>query len=136
MSEQRYFFVFYNTVTGDIQRCKTMTRAKAQQRCQELARWNTGCIEQRIENAEKWRVDVSQDPHVLVRKDPPAAFDHWASLRKQRTIALQNSDWTQGADSPLSNAKKAEWQTYRQALRDLPGDVTDPTSVTWPTKPS
>ena len=43
-------------------------------------------------------------------------------------------------DSPLSDAKKEEWKTYRQALRDIP--VTQPTpnsaleNISWPTEPS
>ena len=51
---------------------------------------------------------------------------------------LNSSDWTQTPDSPLSDTKKQEWQTYRQALRDLPTAYTDIESVdevTWPTAP-
>ena len=57
-------------------------------------------------------------------------------LRMDRNSRLIASDWTQFTDSPLSPEKKTEWATYRQALRDLPGTVTDPTNVTWPTPPS
>ena len=66
-------------------------------------------------------------------------------LRGRRTMLLEESDWTQFADSPLSDSKKAEWVTYRQALRDLPennpdpkwvdGDNTKLPDITWPTKP-
>ena len=49
-------------------------------------------------------------------------------------------DWTQGADSPLTSTKKAEWATYRQALRDimsnLPSDLDHPDNVSWPSTPS
>jgi hypothetical protein len=57
-------------------------------------------------------------------------------LRSERNIKITASDWTQGNDSPLSSEKKAEWAAYRQALRDLPTTVTDPTHVTWPTPPT
>lgn len=61
-------------------------------------------------------------------------------VRKIRNMKLGMSDWTQGADSPLSNEKKAEWVTYRQALRDivdnLPADLDNPENVSWPTEPS
>ena len=40
--------------------------------------------------------------------------------RSTRTTLLAESDWTQMADTALSTEKKAEWVTYRQALRDLP----------------
>ena len=58
------------------------------------------------------------------------------------------SDWTQGNDSPLSDSKKAEYVTYRQALRDLPATIAADAGLTakaladnhshsaWPTKPS
>lgn len=67
-------------------------------------------------------------------------------LRRHRNYRLQECDWTQGADSPLSDSKKAEWQTYRQALRDItkthvPSVVVgtillDIDAVPWPTKPT
>ena len=46
---------------------------------------------------------------------------HFRILRNRK---LKNSDWTQANDSPLSDTKKAEWATYRQALRDLTKTVT------------
>jgi hypothetical protein len=60
-------------------------------------------------------------------------------LREQRNEHLVYSDWTQAVDhsSPLTDAKKAEWATYRQSLRDLPttADITAFPDV-WPTEPS
>ena len=63
-------------------------------------------------------------------------------LRVHRNRLMANSDWTQGADSPLSTSKKNEWVIYRQALRDLPAN-SSPTldgpfikDVVWPTEPS
>ena len=60
----------------------------------------------------------------------------WIDLKDQRNVLLSASDWTQSPDSPLTDAKKQEWATYRQSLRDLPSDTTDPANPTWPTKPS
>lgn len=57
-------------------------------------------------------------------------------LKNKRNQMLTQSDWTQAADSPLSDAKKAEWATYRQQLRDLPANTSDPANPTWPTPPS
>ena len=53
-----------------------------------------------------------------------------------REIELKKCDWRVGPDSPLSDSKKAEWQTFRQALRDITTQSGFPTNVTWPTKPS
>ena len=44
------------------------------------------------------------------------------------------SDWTQGSDVP--DAIKTPWATYRQKLRDLPANTSDPNNPSWPTEPS
>jgi len=54
-----------------------------------------------------------------------------AQLRRQRDIALMNSDWTQVLDAPVD---RTAWATYRQALRDLPQDPNFP-NVTFPNDP-
>lgn len=41
-------------------------------------------------------------------------------IRKERNRLLRESDWTQMADSPLTETERATWATYRQQLRDLP----------------
>jgi hypothetical protein len=67
--------------------------------------------------------------------------DNKNEIALQTFRALRNSklvvcDWTQARDSPLTIEKQDEWAAYRQALRDLPSTVTDPTNVTWPAPPS
>lgn len=60
-----------------------------------------------------------------------------ALIRIERDDLLSKSDWTQGADSPLSEEKKTEWAAYRQSLRDLPLSITDALEeIAWPTPPS
>ena len=59
-------------------------------------------------------------------------------VRFKRNAKLTRSDWTQFFDSPLTDSKKADWATYRQALRDIPDTYSDATSlddIIWPTKP-
>lgn len=58
------------------------------------------------------------------------------SMRVQRNLILSETDWTVLPDSPLSDAKIAEWKTYRQALRDLPANTTDFANPTYPTEPT
>lgn len=61
-----------------------------------------------------------------------------AHLRFVRNAALQKTDWTQAVDCPLSDSKKAEWVSYRQALRDLPASYSDTNSIediVFPTEP-
>tara|TARA_R100000329_G_scaffold144754_1_gene129747 strand:- start:406 stop:852 length:447 start_codon:yes stop_codon:yes gene_type:complete len=58
------------------------------------------------------------------------------ALRTERDGKLTSSDWTQLPDAQLTDSKKAEWITYRQALRDLPATESDPSNPTWPTEPT
>lgn len=77
-------------------------------------------------------IDVGGDVQPVVVSDE----ERIASVRSARNQALDDSDWTQFADSPLTDAKKAEWQTYRQQLRDLPTSNTNPFDIDFPAEPS
>lgn len=63
-------------------------------------------------------------------QDTPAL---WEDLRAARDRQLQKCDWTQVPDAPVD---QSTWAAYRQALRDLPANTTDPLNPPWPTKPS
>jgi hypothetical protein len=70
------------------------------------------------------------------------ARDYWKELRVIRNFNLQECDWTQIPDAPLSDTQKTEWQNYRQLLRNLPENIQDPKPLVldsshsdWPTKP-
>ncbi len=52
-------------------------------------------------------------------------------LRAKRTQLLTETDYLALSDATLS----ADMRTYRQALRDLPANTSDPANPTWPTKP-
>ena len=62
--------------------------------------------------------------------------EDWIILRNQRDALLMMSDRRMLWDSPLTDEQKQQWATYRQALRDLPANTTDPRNPTWPTKPT
>lgn len=57
----------------------------------------------------------------------------WHNLRKERNYLLSECDWTQVPDAPVDSAA---WAVYRQQLRDLPANTTDPRNVVWPEPPS
>ena len=70
---------------------------------------------------------------------PQPTISVMTQLRRNRTNLLARTDWTQAADSPLTVEKKAEYVTYRRALRDMPvtnADITSIEQATWPTAPS
>ena len=54
-------------------------------------------------------------------------------LRWRRDGLLFGSDWTQVPDATVD---ADAWATYRQALRDLPANTTDPENAVWPTPPA
>ena len=85
---------------------------------------------------------TDEDGNVTTAADNEAAYrtsiDNKVAtgIRFERDQKLTACDWTMLSDSPLSDDAKTEWQTYRQALRDIPAGSGFPHSVTWPTEPS
>ena len=71
----------------------------------------------------------------LTAEEIQAAKDSaMANIRNTRNQLLNACDWTQAVDCTI--AKKTEWATYRQALRDLPSTITEPrTFSAWPNNP-
>lgn len=55
--------------------------------------------------------------------------------RAHRNKLLAESDFSQMADVPMADEKRAEWSVYRQALRDLP-DHPDWPNPTEPIRPA
>lgn len=72
---------------------------------------------------------------ITIAENKPNAEDLLIGLRNLRRDKLIECDWTQMSDTPLSPEKKAEWATYRQALRDFP-DTCDPENPRWPPTPN
>jgi hypothetical protein len=84
-----------------------------------------------------WVVDTGAETVVndQAQADADALENSWANLRTERDSLLVSSDWTQAADSPLTDEAKTEWAVYREALRDLPANTPDPANPTWPDAP-
>lgn len=83
---------------------------------------------------------ASPGPHYLFENGSwvfnSESFMAW--LRMERDTRLGMNDWTQMPDSQLTDSEKAEWATYRQALRDVPANNANINSldeVSWPTEP-
>ena len=52
--------------------------------------------------------------------------------RSIRNSMLSSCDWTQIVNASVN---KIAWETYRQALRDIPLQTGFPWEIIWPTKP-
>jgi len=128
--------IFYWNDTGQITNQLNITHKSCQKMVSEQPR--LACLPGRLDDLDKYQVNVSVDPHVIELKPEPV-INIPQYCREYRVPHLKACDWTQAADSPLSDSKKAEWQTYRQALRDLPStnaSVTNVADIIYPTKPS
>lgn len=104
---------------------------------QEIANLNCRVGEVAVPVDEPVNGKISGDGKSVI----PAGPDMRAELDKiksDRFVMLQACDWTQANDSPLTPEKKAEWATYRQALRDI--TETQPNvmyaDVVWPEEPA
>lgn len=64
--------------------------------------------------------------------EPPTQEDN-ARIRRNNELML--SDWTQLPDAPLTPEKKIAWESYRQALRDVPSQSGFPSNIQWPVSP-
>ena len=60
-----------------------------------------------------------------------AALDEWGPSRDKRNRLLIETDWWAVSDRSMTTAQTK----YRQDLRDLPANTSDPSDPTWPTKP-
>jgi Phage tail assembly chaperone protein len=58
----------------------------------------------------------------------------WTRARKRRAELLAESDWVVTKAMDQGTPVPADWQAYRQALRDITSQ-TDPFNIVWPTKP-
>lgn len=128
--------IIYNTVTGKIESCRNMSDHILALQLQQGA--NLASIDGYVQNTQEYRVNL-ETLAVESQSDPLKQFDIQEYMRQRRNNLLKACDWTQGVDSPLSDSKKTEWQTYRQALRDVPANntgATDRDSITWPSEPT
>lgn len=85
---------------------------------------------------ELYRVDLSSFNVVAIPDaeiSSNGAIASWGNFRAKRNKHLVETDWTQVPDAPVN---QQAWATYRQALRDLPENTTDPENPDWPVPPT
>lgn len=121
--------IIYNTSTGKIKCVHRNDEDLIQYRVEEGESW----IESYEDVDGKYVVDGVLTPRPQAELDAEALEEAWAALRRKRIFFLRESDWTQVPDAPVD---AAAWAVYRQQLRDLPANTTDPRNVEWPEPPS
>jgi hypothetical protein len=107
--------------------------------------YNDGTPNERIEELgvyEQAVIDFNNEKQRIEIATELDTDGYWEELRSLRDQKLIRSDWTQISDSPLSEQKKEEWSIYRQALRELPENITEPKPLVldlshpnWPVPP-
>ena len=108
---------------------------------------NTGIIIQGDADTDLSGVTLEDDStlsftfdDVIAKKAELESAEPLRLLRQQRNQLLAQSDWRMVSDYPGSN--QTEWQTYRQALRDITTQTPsldengNLTGITWPTPPN
>ena len=81
---------------------------------------------------DNYRFDYEAKAWVPIKTEQELQAEALANLRRQRNALLGASDWTQLPDAQVD---KQAWADYRQALRDLPENLTDTGDVVWPEPP-
>lgn len=64
-----------------------------------------------------------------------AAEQALAILRAKRNRLIADTDWEIVKHKELGTNISTALKTYRQELRDLPANTSDPANPVWPTKP-
>ena len=126
-------YIIYNTSTGKIRMTTSVDDLNI---ANELKESGESVLAGSADVTSE-KIDVTTDPHSIVSNI--TLLDTMVFLRQQRDGRLKDSDWTQVPDSPLSDSKKTEWQTYRQALRDLPTNYSSSDAIediNFPTPPT
>jgi len=129
-------YILYHTDTGFIETVLRLTPVSKQKMLDNNP--NIAFMPGSVPDVSKVRMNISGDAHFIEAK-PESVEDVATHIRQKRLKLLTKCDWTQTADSPLSDSKKAEWQTYRQQLRDLPSSSSSWATIgdiVWPTQPS
>ncbi|GAA5334721.1 MULTISPECIES: phage tail assembly chaperone [Thermus] len=77
---------------------------------------------------------------LRVRTLADRLHEAWAAFRAERDRRLAASDWVVARAYERGEPVPPEWAAYRQALRDLPGQLTDEQvlagEIPWPQLPT
>lgn len=122
-------YIIYNTETGNIKRSLSCEEADLVQNMEE----GEGSLISQEDVAYKRVVNGVLVDIPAEERETLELSVALIDLRSTRRYLLKQSDWTQVPDAPVDSAA---WAVYRQQLRDLPANTTDPRNVVWPEPPS
>lgn len=97
------------------------------------------CVELTAEEHTAFLYEMNNNNKRLVLKDGELVLENreevvtWEMIRATRNKLLSSSDHTQVPDFP---GNQQAWATYRQKLRDIPQEFTNPEDVDWPFEPN
>jgi hypothetical protein len=82
--------------------------------------------------------EITHGTAVFFKTQPLTQAELEPIVIEKRNDLLLKSDYIDSAVSQarLSDEQKTAWETYRQALRDLPDQQQFPWDPVWPTKPA
>jgi hypothetical protein len=73
---------------------------------------------------------------LTIRCEQLTVEKKWKELRTERNKRIAQTDYLATIDYPHATEEvKQAWLDYRQALRDLPANTTDPENPVWPLAP-
>ena len=95
----------------------------------------SGHIHSEIDTGQHYHLKWDASKKVIVKDDTSLQAcqlaQEWKSVRNDRNRRLAETDYLALKDNTLSTAMKE----YRNKLRSVPQDNSDPDNITWPTKP-
>jgi len=109
-----------------------ITKADALQSLAPGAEWVL-----RGDELEWLSTDIEQpsDAEIEAEVERLIAEEPAKEARAKRDRLLADSDWVTIRATDTGTAVPTEWQTYRQALRDITEQTGFPENIDWPEKP-
>ena len=148
-------YIIFNTATGEIASFYSSNDNAQEQVANQLLPGQAYIEGSPTDPATSYVKQVDGQYVLASRPPPPSRFCSWidgqwvedeqqkldvyaSNARDQRNALLQESDWTDTASAParLGEDYYNQWQTYRQALRDITKQSGFPLDVIWPVPPA
>lgn len=88
------------------------------------------CVKEIITTRDKTLQEIDEDNRIELEKN-------WSLVRNQRDLLLKQSDIEVVSDKweQMTAERKSSWSSYRQILRDIPQNFSNPSDVIWPNLP-